>query len=141
MNELFGQLKAIDEILEQITTITANQTTVLLQSTGENEDDDLSIIENMVSYKDELITKLVEIETLFDKSYKAKREQIKTSREIGEFKKCVASILEKKEKIQKLEKNNVTIMQTRAREIKKIIKIPKAAQEVAEAYKKQQIKP
>lgn len=141
MNELFEQLKAIDEILEQIATITANQMTVLLQSTSENEDEELSLLEGMVSYKDELITKLVEIEILFDNSYKEQREQVHTSGQIGEFKKCVANILEKKEKIQELEKNNVRIMQSKVKKSKQLIKLPKAAQEVTKAYKKHQVKP
>lgn len=140
MKELFRQLMEIDCILEQIATITMNQMTVLLQSTQEGQDEVLGILEEMVSYKDELITNLVEVEALFDKRYAEQREQVHASKQIGEFKKCVSNILEKKEKIQELERNNVVVLQSKKQEREKGMKVPKGAQEVVKAYKKQQIK-
>lgn len=140
MKELFRQLMEIDSILEQIATITMNQMTVLLHSTWENQDASLNILEEMVSYKDELITNLIEVEALFDKRYAEQRDQVHTSKQIGEFKKCVSNILEKKEKIQELERNNMMMLQTKRQERGKRIEVPKRAQEVVRAYKKQQIK-
>lgn len=137
MNELFEQLGQINDILDQITNITTNQMTVLLQSISGDVDEGLNMLEGMVSYKDELISELIAIEALFDKGYKEKRDEVNTSNQVDKLKQYVKMILEKKERIKQLENNNMTIMQSKVRENKKM-QIKKVAQEVAAAYKKQQ---
>ena len=138
MEELFGQLTKIEELLEHSSTITTNQTTVLLQSLDESEE--LELIETMVGYKDELIGELENVEKQFDKAYAENKAQVTSKAYIAQFKKRVAAILEKKQSIQEAEKNNVAIMRVRASKSKEQIKIPKAAEVVAAAYKKQQTK-
>ena len=139
MQSLFNQLKEIDDLLDQISTITSNQTTILIDSNTE-ESEKITLIENMVTYKDELIDKLQQVEILFDKNYKEKREQVTDKKYITQFKQCVSHILIKKQEIQELEQNNVRIMQSQASKSREQIKIQKGAKEVVSAYKKQQIK-
>ena len=137
MEELFNQLKEIEDILEQISTITANQTTVLLQTTNETLGE-IDILETMVGYKEELINQLETVEKSFDANYKEKREQVKSKEYVLEFKKRVANILDKKQQIQDMEQNNVRIMQSKvSRKIEKM-EIAKKPNQVLAAYKKQQ---
>lgn len=140
MESLFNELKEIEDILEQISTITANQTTVLLQTTNEELEEEMSLLETMVDYKEELINKLELVEKSFDMNYKKKREQAASKEYALKFKDCVAKILNKKQEIQDMEQNNVRIMQSRkSRKVEKV-EIAKKPNEVAAAYRKQQIK-
>lgn len=139
MEELFGQLRKIDDLLEQIATITSNQTTVLLQPSDEDEEQ-LTLIESMVEYKEELINQLQLVEKQFDEGYKQKRELLTNKECVIQFKECVAKILEKKQQIQEMEQNNLRIMQNRSSRGVKRMDILKAPQDVVAAYKKQQSK-
>ncbi len=142
MDELIKMLGHIYEILEQISTITTNQMTVLLQSheTTDEASDALDMLESMVTFKEELTNELVAKEESFDKAYSKYRGKITEPAYVQLFKEWVERIMAKKKEIVDAEQNNVIIMQTLAKKKAKCMAIPKAASEVAKAYKKHQIK-
>nr|WP_302599118.1 hypothetical protein [uncultured Cellulosilyticum sp.] len=142
MDELIGMLGYIYELLEQISAITTNQTTVLLQSneTTDEANDALDMLENMVTYKEEITNQLVMQEETFDKAYDKYRGKITDPAYVQLFKEWVGRIMAKKKEIVDAEQNNVIIMQTLAKKKVKCMEIPKGAREVTNAYKKHQIK-
>ena len=140
MENLFNELKEIEDILEQISTITANQTTILLQTTNEELEEAMNLLETMVDYKEELINKLELVEKRFDRNYKEKREQATSKEYALKFKNYVSKILNKKQEIQDMEQNNVRIMQSKKYKKIEKVEIAKKPNEVAAAYRKQQIK-
>lgn len=142
MQELLAMLNEIYALLEQISTITTNQTTILLQS-RENAGEDnsaLDMIESMVEYKENLITELTQKEQVFDKAYEPYKGKIKDAAYIKRFKEQVGRIMAMKTAIVEAERNNVLVMQSFAKMKEKQMSIPKAPDAVAAAYKKQQVK-
>ncbi|WP_054739608.1 hypothetical protein [Cellulosilyticum ruminicola] len=142
MDELIKMLEQIYGLLEQISTITVNQTTVLLQSneTIDEANDALEMLESMVSYKEEITDELVALEKHFDTSYDQYRGKITETAYVQLFKEWVGRIMAKKQEIVDAEKNNVMIMQTLTQRKVKRMEIPKAAKQVTDAYKRQQQK-
>ena len=142
MEELVVMLKEIYAILEQINAITTNQTTVLLQSREQTQSQNemLDIIEGMVDYKDELITKVSQTEQLFENTYKHINRSTIDPSYAKVFKEWVGKILNMKETIAEAERNNVLVMQSLMNLHQKKLEIPKTANAVVEAYKKQQVK-
>lgn len=142
MDELIRMLGCIYELLEQISTITTNQTTVLLQSneTTDEASSALDMLESMITYKEEITNELVAQEETFDKAYSQYRGKITDPTYVQLFKEWVERIMVKKKEIVDAEQNNVVIMQTLAKKKVKQMDIPKAAREVANAYKRHQIK-
>lgn len=140
MEELLGRLKQIHELLEQVEAITMNQMTVLLQpqETVEKENEALDLLDELVSYKEELTNQIQEQEAAFDEGYKRYKGEITNSKYIQLFKQEVARILELKTAIVEAEQNNVLIMQGRIKKQARALEIPKVPQSVAAAYKKQQ---
>lgn len=142
MQELLAMLNEIYALLEQISTITTNQTTILLQSRedADKDSDALDMIENMVGYKEDLITDLTQKEQVFDKAYEPYKGKIKDAEYIKRFKEQVERIMDMKTAIVEAERNNVLVMQSFAKMKEKQMSIPKAPDAVAAAYKKHQIK-
>lgn len=142
MQELLAMLNEIYALLEQISTITTNQTTILLQSRedADKDNDTLDMIESMVGYKEDLITELAQKEQVFDKAYEPYKGKIKDAEYIKCFKEQVERIMSMKAAIVEAERNNVLVMQSFAKMKEKQMSIPKAPDAVAAAYKKHQIK-
>lgn len=142
MQELLAMLNEIYALLEQISTITTNQTTILLQSRedADKDCDALDMIENMVGYKEDLITDLTQKEQVFDKAYEPYKGKIKDAEYIKRFKEQVERIMDMKTAVVEAERNNVLVMQSFAKMKEKQMSIPKAPDAVAAAYKKHQIK-
>lgn len=142
MQELLTMLNEIYALLEQISTITTNQTTILLQSrkNADEDNDALDMIESMVDYKENLITELTQKEQVFDKAYEPYKGQIKDEKYIKCFKEQVERIMTMKKGIVEAERNNVLVMQSFTKMKEKQMSIPKAPDAAAAAYKKQQIK-
>lgn len=138
MKDLVKILEEIQELLQQICSITANQTTVLLEQGGtiEEEEEALSVLEQMVDYKDNLINLVEEKELKFERLYAENKTRISSPEEIKLFKHHVASILAKKEEIKEAEQANVAIMQGRVNRRVKQVELPKNAEQVIHAYKK-----
>lgn len=142
MQELLAMLNEIYALLEQISTITTNQTTILLQSRedADKDNDALDMIESMVGYKEDLITELTQKEQVFDKAYEPYKGKIKDAEYIKRFKEQVERIMSMKAAIVEAERNNVLVMQSFAKMKEKQMSIPKAPDAVAAAYKKQQVR-
>lgn len=142
MQELLAMLNEIYALLEQISTITTNQTTILLQSRedADKDNDTLDMIESMIGYKEDLITELTQKEQVFDKAYEPYKGKIKDAEYIKRFKEQVGRIMDMKTAIVEAERNNVLVMQSFAKMKEKQMSIPKAPDAVAAAYKKHQIK-
>lgn len=138
MQELFKMLGQIYDLLEQISVITANQTTVLLQSseTTEEANNALNLLNDMVNYKDEIMNRLILEEERFDNAYSRYRGKITDPTYMSMFKEWVERIMEKKKEIVEIEKNNVIVMQNISNKRIKRMSIPKDAKEVTMAYKK-----
>ena len=141
MDELIKMLEQIYSLLEQISAITTNQTTILLQSkrTIDEDNNALDMIEDMVGYKDELIVELTIKEQIFDKAYEKYKGKITEPHYVKLFKSWVERIMTMKTSIIEAERNNVLVMQSFAKMKEKQMSIPKAPDAVAAAYKKQQI--
>lgn len=142
MQNLLQMLEEIYKLLEQVSTITTNQTTILLQSREDTEkaNEALDMIESMVDYKEELITELINKEQIFDKAYESFKGKINDHEYIKLFKSWVGRIMNMKTAIVEAERSNVLVMQSFAKMKEKQMSIPKAPDVVAAAYKKQQVK-
>lgn len=142
MQNLLQMLEEIYKILEQVSTITTNQTTILLQSREDTEkaNEALDMIESMVDYKEELITELINKEQIFDKAYESFKGKINDHEYIKLFKSWVGRIMNMKTAIVEAERSNVLVMQSFAKMKEKQMSIPKAPDAVVAAYKKQQVK-
>lgn len=140
MDELLNMLRQIYALLEQISTITTNQTTILLQSrvTMDEDNEALDMIESMISYKDELIVELTSREQIFDKAYETYKGKITEPHYVELFKSWVERIMTMKTAIVEAERKNVLVMQSFAKMKDKQMSIPKAPDAVTAAYKKQQ---
>jgi len=143
MKMLLELLDQIFGILEQIKGITTNQTTILLES-REVQNDELLVadmIEQMMEYKEQLITELTKLENDFDEAYKPYRGRVEGREETKLLKEKVSSILEIKNAIVEAEQNNVIIMNSLMNQKEKQLVIPKKTSEVVAAYRMQQNKP
>lgn len=142
MELLLELLKEIEALLGQISVITHNQTTILLQApkTVEEENEVLAILEHMVDYKEELILAVEKKEMTFETLYTQNKNQIKSPDTIKVFKHYVASILSQKEEIQEAERTNVGIMQGRAVRRVKQVELPKSPQKITQAYRNNMVK-
>lgn len=142
MQNLLQMLEEIYKLLEQVSTITTNQTTILLQSREDTEkaNEALDMIESMVDYKEELITELINKEQIFDKAYESFKGKINDHEYIKLFKSWVGRIMNMKTAIVEAERSNVLVMQSFAKMKEKQMSIPKAPDAVVAAYKKQQVK-
>jgi len=139
MQELFTILNQIYEALEQILSITQNQTTILIElSNSQDSDEAFNVIYQMMDYKDELINALNTYEAAFEEKYKIHRQKITNKQDADRLKQQVELVLDKKESITTCEKNNLLIMQTYYKERTTVLEIKPNAQNVAMAYKKQQ---
>ena len=142
MDELIKMLEQIYALLEQISAITTNQTTILLQfrEMAQEENVILDMIENMVGYKDELITEVVNREQIFNNEYEHYRGKITESYYVKIFKVWVDKIMVMKNSIVEDERNNVLVMQNLGGVKKKQVEIPKTPNAVVEVYKSYQFK-
>lgn len=142
MQQLLKQLDYIYELLEQIETITTNQTTVLLQSNEEDssEVEAVEFLESMFNYKEEIINELEKAEAIFQESYEPYRGKITDKAFIEMIQSKIASIMAKKKTISDAELNNLLVMQAYTKKRTKQFVIPRQAKDVTEAYKKYQPK-
>ena len=147
MEELFEYLRQIYELLEQIDTITDNQTTVLLapvEETTKQEDDSeeesLDMIAQMADYKDELMGKLSKLESMFQEQYDRCKQFLNDDQDVKRLKEFVAAILERKEAIVEHEQNNILLLQAHSKKRLEKVSIPQNPKNVSNAYKKQQEK-
>lgn len=138
MNTILTYLDQIESLLGQIENMTQNQTTILLHQLGNEADEGLTIIEEIVGYKDEVIQELTRIEALFQESYKNNKEALLESTLIKEIKERVARILEIKERITKQEQNNLRLLSSKVSSKPEKVEIKPSAQCVANAYKQSQ---
>lgn len=133
MEELFASLNQIIEYLNQIYTITQNQTTILLDSNHAGES--LDLIEEMAAYKNEVTLELEKTEQTFQGFYNRDKAEI-TDPEIQKLlKQTVSHVLGLKDKVIQLEQQNVLIMQDLLRRLTEKVEIPKSQAQVANAYK------
>ncbi|MBE6024116.1 MAG: hypothetical protein E7231_13110 [Cellulosilyticum sp.] len=142
MHEVFEYLSKIQLLLEQIENITDNQTTILVGDlqTIEEENNALEFIEQMVNCKDELIVELSKVEACFQEEYEKQREQLIKSNKIKDLKTQVERILVLKDEITRKEQQNMVIMQNFSKKKIDRMTISPSSNQVAAAYKKQQLK-
>lgn len=139
MDQLLKQLEVIKELMKQISGITNNQATVLLQqmTDEESEDDFVGLIEEMADCKELLMNELEEVEEQFNTSYENYRVHLTDKQEIELLKSHVAEVLRLKQEILDGEKNNFMLMQCKANARKKVEVIQKSPSQIVDAYKKQ----
>lgn len=137
MESLVTLLKEIEALLGQISAITANQTTILLQApkTVEEENEVLALLEQMVEYKEELILEVEKKEQAFEVLYSQYKGQITNPDDIKAFKHYVAHILSLKEEIKEAEQANVMMMRGHAVRRTKQVDLPKNPKQVMQAYR------
>lgn len=142
MEELVKQLEEIYTLLEQINSITTNQTTILLQTRESRQEvnEVLDMLEGMLNYKDELITLVEAKEQSFEGEYAKYKGRITNPRYINLFKEWVERILTTKQTIVEAEQNNVIIMKSLSKAHASKVSIPKKPNEVVAAYQKQKTK-
>lgn len=142
MESLVELLKEIEVLLGQISAITANQTTVLLQTpkTVEQENEMLVILENMVEYKEELILAVEKKEEEFEALYGKNKTQITNPDDVKIFKHYIAHILSQKEEIKETEQANVMMVKKRVDRRTKQVDLPKNPKQVIQAYRNYVIK-
>lgn len=139
MEKLLEQLKVIKELMRQISGITSNQATVLLQQMTDEEADENSFffIENMAACKEELMNKLEVVEEEFNIAYTNYKDHLKDKQEVELLKSHIKEVLRLKQEILDGEKSNFMLMQRQIRAIKKVETIHKSPMQVVDAYKKQ----
>lgn len=142
MQSVFKYLNRIQELLEQIDTITQNQMTILIgdKENLELENRALSLVEEMVECKDKIITELTTAEEAFQNVYDINKEALVGSGEIKHVKEQVEKILVMKEEITKREQQNMLILHNQSKKKIEKQKVLPNSNQVAAAYKKQQIK-
>lgn len=140
MKELFEYLGNIEKLLEQIYTITDNQTTVLLakMDTEEAENGALDMIAQMADYKDELMHQLGRSEKMFQEEYDVCKNLLKEEKDILELQRLVAAVLDAKQAVVEREQSNLLLMQAASKKKLERVYVPQNATEVSNAYKKQQ---
>ncbi len=137
MDILLAKLDKINELLEQINSITSNQTTVLLEKKLECEDKNsiIEVLEGMYNYKEQLIGDVESAEADFEKVYEPYRGKITDDSFIRLFKEKVKAILDLKQIIVENEKRNMMLMQSRGKQLKQTVAIPNNPKEVSDRYK------
>lgn len=141
MEQLFKEVFMIIELLEQIKTLTNNQTTVLLVEMDIAEENErLDIIEQMANYKDGLMRELKEQEIAFQETYTIYKKQLEESGRIAEIQELVGRVLQLQQKIVELEKGNLLLMQNRSKIKDKKVDILVNSAKAVSAYQKQKIK-
>ena len=138
METIHTYLKQIEGLLKQIETMTYNQATILLQQLENKEDEALRMIEEIVTYKDEVIQELICIEDLFQESYEKNKEALFKSGAMKEIKQRVAGILDAKERIKKQEQSNLRLLASRGSRRVEKVEIKPNPQRAINAYKKNQ---
>ena len=138
MKILLSLLEEIYALLEQIHTITTNQTTILLQPKETNEEENIAIdlIDSMVEYKDEIIKLVTDKEKEFEDAYSPLRGKITQEDDVIMIKEAVNKVMNKKQEIVESEKNNMRIMQNLGKKKEKVTHISPTANKVVTAYKK-----
>nr|WP_307991093.1 hypothetical protein [uncultured Niameybacter sp.] len=134
MEQLFESLNRIVEYLNQIYTITQNQTTILLDS--KQAGDSLNLIEEMATYKNEITTELEKEEEIFQTQYSLHKASINEVEVQRLLKQTVGHVLALKDKVIQLEQKNVLIMQDLLKRLTEKVEIPKNPEFVTMAYKK-----
>lgn len=134
MEQLFESLNHIVEYLNQIYTITQNQTTILLDS--KQAGDSLNLIEEMATYKNEITTELEKEEEIFQTQYNLHKASINEVEVQRLLKQTVGHVLALKDKVIQLEQKNVLIMQDLLKRLTEKVEIPKNPEFVTRAYKK-----
>lgn len=142
METLFNLLSKIEELLNQIDSITQNQTTILIASRTnlQEEDDAIDLMNQMVDYKDEIMNELETVEKCFQETYAKEKRNLTNQAIIDELQSRVGGVLKKKQLIMEHEQNNLVIMQQSIRARQEPLEIKPNAGVVANAYKKHQAK-
>ena len=138
METIQTYLKQIENLLEQLETMTYNQSTILLHQLEGQEDEVLRMIEEIVTHKDEAIQELVHIEDLFQESYEKNKTALLKSGAMKEVKERVAGILDAKERIKKQEQSNLRLLASRGSRRTEKVEIKPSPQCAINAYKKTQ---
>lgn len=132
MKQLFLGLNVIGELLQQIHTITGNQTTVLLDS---EEESSLDLLEQMFEYKSTLMSELEQAEQVFQGHYQKMRAELEGKSELITLQKEVGNVLKIKEEIVVMEQKNLLIMQEKTKRHRMRIEVTPNAKQVTNAYK------
>ena len=109
MEALFEALDAIYAHLEQIQTITQNQTVILLDTSYMG--DGLDMIEQMATFKEQLTTEVEEKEAVFQGLYSKYKNDVTDVDDKKRLKDTVDSIMQIKNFIMEQEQKNVFILQ------------------------------
>ncbi len=143
MEKLFEYLGQIQNLLDQILTITDNQTTILLSLTGSEEEDEdqaLDMMAQMADYKDEITKTLSSIEEDFQACYEASKGLIKEADHVRAVQGLVKAILDSKQAIVDQEQRNLLLLQAHSKKKIERVHVSHNASHVSDVYKKQQKK-
>ncbi|ONI37599.1 hypothetical protein AN639_09645 [Candidatus Epulonipiscium fishelsonii] len=134
INDLIQLLKNVADKLIQIQNITLNQSQILLSN--EDEDNKVTLLEEMNRYKEELTGEMETIEKKFEERYFERRKGNIEKNVILVLQKNIQEILNLKKEVINLERTNVTIMQTKSKELLGPMKVIKNVNSAITAYKK-----
>jgi hypothetical protein len=132
---LIQSLQGMIELLEQVLAITHNQMTVLLERN--DEDECIQMLEQMVSYKENLTTQIEQKEQGFQAQYDSIKEGPLSVEQQKRLKEWVAKVLLLKDQIIEAEQKNFLLLQDASRRCATKIEIPKNPNQVVDAYKQQ----
>jgi hypothetical protein len=143
MEKLFEYLNHIQRLLDQIFTITDNQTTILLTLTGvesEAENEVLDMIAQMADYKEELTKELGIAEEAFQAYYEAHRELVAGEKHVRDMQNLVKGVLDGKQAVIEQEQKNLLLLQAHSKKKLERVQVPQNPGHAASAYRKQQKK-
>ncbi|MGL4362159.1 MAG: hypothetical protein ACRCSG_02635 [Cellulosilyticaceae bacterium] len=135
MEQLFDILEEINQLLEQIQTITQNQMTILLEASYIGEG--TGLVEEMADFKENLTTEVEQKEKVFQRLYNEHNTHIINVEDKQLLKTLVDRIMKTKQHIIEGEQKNVMIMQNLLHNKVNCTTTYKTPQHVANAYKAQ----
>lgn len=134
MEKLLTSLDNITKLLEQVYSITQNQTTILLEHNEEGSA--IDVLEKMFEYKSVVMSELEQVEGDFQAQYSQYRNRLEGTPLLIKLQKEVGQILKLKEEIVTIEQRNLMLMKDRRKRFMGRVDLPQNPQKVAEAYKK-----
>ncbi|MDF2595237.1 MAG: hypothetical protein K0R69_1578 [Clostridia bacterium] len=143
MEKLFEYLNHIQSLLDQIFTITDNQTTILLTLTGaegEAENEALDMVTQMADYKEELTKELSSAEEAFQAYYEAHKELVEGEVHVRDMQSLVKGVLDGKQAVVAQEQKNLLLLQAHSKKKLERVQVPQNPRHAASAYRKQQKK-
>ena len=133
--KLFKILEAILSVATDINTMTQNQETVILHGSAHE------MLSELASNKQELITRLDELETKFQSTYEANKDMITSKEDIARLQGLVGKVVETKGAIARGEEKNRRLWASKEAPKVSVEPVNQPKAYVIDQYKKYGVKP